>query len=62
MLTPGINFQHCEWSWLEQRDMTYIAIDALGNHSIVPTIMKELGKLQAAEPDLSRTLKRKKKK
>ena len=40
-------------SWLEQRNFTYYAIDALSDHPVVQDIKRELTALQAHEPDLT---------
>lgn len=42
-------------SWQEQRQFVYTAIEALGDHSVVPRIMQELQQLKAKQPDLRGT-------
>ena len=51
----GKNFHDCVLSWQEQRNFTYLAIDALQNHSIVPRIHAKLQELKPAQPDLTST-------
>ena len=40
-------------SWHEQREMTYVSIDALANHSVVADIQRALDDLQPQRPDLT---------
>lgn len=47
------NYQKCINSWEEQRNFTYIAIDALGSHSVVNKILAEMSEITAEMPDLS---------
>ena len=45
-------FKNCTSAWLEQRDFTYLAIDALGKHPVVSDIVDALKETRAAFPDL----------
>lgn len=51
----GKNFQNCEGSWLEQRNLTYIAIDILrqNKHPSYNNIIQALKEVQASVPDLT---------
>ena len=53
---PGMNYVNATKSWAEQRNMTYLSIDALGNHSVVKEIWKEMEALQAQRPALEGTI------
>ncbi|KAJ8311291.1 hypothetical protein KUTeg_011158 [Tegillarca granosa] len=46
-------FVRCVRAWQEQRNFSYLAIDALQNHSLAWDLRHELSKLYALKPDLS---------
>ena len=46
-------FKNCSRAWAEQRNFTYLAIAALGNHSVVKNISDELEALRPRMPDLT---------
>ncbi|KAJ8311290.1 hypothetical protein KUTeg_011157 [Tegillarca granosa] len=46
-------FVRCVATWQEQRNFSYLAIDALQNHSLAWDLRHELSKLYALKPDLS---------
>jgi len=46
------NFTFIAESWLEQRRYTYLAIDALNNHSVTADIKDELDRISPQWPDL----------
>ena len=50
--SSGANFTRVIASWVEQRNYTYFAIDALGDHEVVADIKRELDALRSHEPNL----------
>ena len=46
------NYQKCQMSWLDQRQMMYHAVEALGNHPVVSDIIKEVKQIQPKLPTL----------
>lgn len=48
----GSNYQKCQMSWLDQRQMMYHAVEALGNHPVVSDIIKEVKQIQPKLPTL----------
>ena len=47
------NLQSCERSWVEQRKFVPLAASALGNHSVVEDVKRELAALQPSRPNLA---------
>ena len=47
------NLQSCERSWVEQRQFVPLAASALGNHSVVEDVKRELAALQPSRPNLA---------
>jgi len=47
------NFINITKSWIEQREFTYLAIDALQDHPVVKDIKAEMAHLIAKQPDLT---------
>ena len=46
------NFINSAHSWQEQRNFTYLAVDALQDHAVVKNITAEFSKLIPQQPDL----------
>ena len=42
----------CEKSWQEQRDIFYLSIEALKDHTVVTDIQKEMSNLTPNQPNL----------
>ena len=47
------NFVNCSHAWEEQRQFTYMAIQALGNHSVVADIQAEMQNIAPQPPHLN---------
>ncbi|XP_074654954.1 uncharacterized protein LOC141908702 isoform X1 [Tubulanus polymorphus] len=49
----GVNYQHCQTAWYEQREMLYTGIKLLQGHPVYPSVVDELRRLDASLPDLT---------
>ena len=56
-IVSGPAFVNCTRAWLEQRSMTYIAIEALQDHPVAADVKRELQQLHPDWPDLDSELR-----
>ena len=47
-----LRYVNCTKSWQEQRMFTYLSVEALGNHSVVQDVVRELKQTRPSRPDL----------
>lgn len=52
-LLSGQGYINCTASWQEQRQFLDLALNSLGSHPVVPSIMSEFENLEPSIPDLT---------